>query len=138
MPEFVTRLAILAALGVLSWLIVAVSRIYINGRKRQALAAEPLTEGATSSTIRILAFSTETCRQCHTHQWPAIQRVVALRPERVVGEDIDATNHPDLVARYHILTVPSTVVLDGHGNVQAVNYGFVNTQGLLKQIDALA
>ena len=90
-----------------------------------------------ASAVRILAFSTETCRQCHTHQWPAIQRVLALRPGQVVGEDIDALGQRDLAERYHILTVPSTVVLDTAGRVQAVNYGFIGTQGLLKQIDAL-
>jgi hypothetical protein len=137
MSELAIRLGVIAILGVMIWLTITTARAYVYWQKRQALSASPLVEGLPGTAIRIMAFSTETCRQCHTHQWPAIQRVQALRPDRVVSEEIDTASHPELVERYHILTVPSTVVLDGGGHVQAVNYGFINTQGLLEQIDAL-
>ena len=40
-----------------------------------------------------------------------------------------------LTQAYHVLTVPSTVVLDAEGNAHAVNYGFANTQRLPQQVD---
>jgi len=50
--------------------------------------------------------------------------------------EIDAPTTPDLVHQYHVLTVPTTVILDPSGRAQAVNYGFANTQRLLEQVDA--
>jgi len=49
--------------------------------------------------------------------------------------DVDATTERDLVQAYHVMTVPSTVILDAAGQAQAVNYGFAHTQRLLTQID---
>lgn len=137
MVALAIRFGIIVALGLVAWLVVVGGRAFIARRQRQVLAAPPLTAGAMDGAIRILAFSSATCRQCHTHQWPAVQRVLSLRQGRVVAEDVDAPSHPDLAARYQILTLPATVVLDGTGRAHAVNYGFANTQRLLTQIDAL-
>ncbi len=137
MTDLLVRLGIVLALGVVAWLAVTGGRAFVGGRQRRALTAAPLLDGGTNGLVRILAFSSETCRQCHTHQWPAVQRVLALRAGSLMVEDVDAPGHPDLAARYRILTVPSTVVLDGSGQVHAVNYGFANTQKLLAQVDAL-
>ncbi len=49
--------------------------------------------------------------------------------------DVDATMEHQLTQAYHVLTVPSTVVLDAEGNAHAVNYGFANTQRLPQQVD---
>ncbi|MBA3827094.1 MAG: thioredoxin family protein [Ktedonobacterales bacterium] len=137
MMDVLWRGGVIVALGVVTWLVVAGGRAFVGGRQRRALAAPPLLDGGTNGLVRILAFSSDTCRQCHTHQWPAVQRVLAQRVGRIVVEEVDAPSHPDLAERYRILTVPSTVVLDGDGQVRAVNYGFANTQKLLEQVDAL-
>lgn len=138
MSDTTIRLAIVLALGVLTWLIIAVGRAYIGWQRGRALKAAPLTGGTTPGQVKILAFSSDTCRQCHTHQMPALQRLLSMRPERVIVEEIDAPSNPELAERYHILTLPSTVVLDATGHAQSVNYGFANTQLLLKQVDALS
>ena len=49
--------------------------------------------------------------------------------------DVDAPSEQELVQTYHVMTVPSTVILDARGQAQAINYGFANTQRLLTQID---
>jgi thioredoxin-like negative regulator of GroEL len=68
---------------------------------------------------------------------PALQRVSEARKNQVSVEEIDAPTSPDLTRRYQVLTLPTTVVLDAAGRVQAVNYGLTNTQRLLEQVDAV-
>lgn len=87
--------------------------------------------------MRILAFSSADCHQCHTMQTPALQRVTGARKYQVSVEEIDAPGSPELTRRYQVLTVPTTVVLDAAGRVHAVNYGFASTQRLLDQVDAV-
>jgi thioredoxin-like negative regulator of GroEL len=89
------------------------------------------------SPVRILAFSSADCRQCHTLQRPALLRVAELREDIVSVVNIDAPSSPDLTERYQVLTVPTTVVLDATGKAHAVNYGFTNAQRLLEQVDAV-
>jgi len=146
MPALVIRIGIVALIGLLTWGIVWIARRYVEGRRRVALAALPLTGHASGDVqgslvldtpVRILAFSSDDCRQCHTLQTPALQRVMEARASRVGVEQIDAPSSPELTERYQVLTVPTTVVLDAGGRVQAVNYGFANTQRLLEQVDAV-
>ena len=141
MLEIVMRLGILSIVGGATVLLIWAGRSYVEAQRRQALAAgkpssdaEP-TEVASQSSIRILAFSSEDCRQCHQLQEPALKRVLEVCGDAVSIVDIDATTDERLVQKYHILTVPSTVILDAAGNARAVNYGFANTQRLLAQVD---
>lgn len=135
--DLLVRLGILLTVGLLTMGLVRGGQAFVARQRRRALVAAPLVTSAMGrAPIHILVFSSADCRQCHTHQQPAIQRVLTLRAGAVSAEEIDAPSSPDLTERYHILTVPSTVVLDATGKAQAVNYGFAPTQQLLDQIDA--
>ena len=85
--------------------------------------------------VRILAFSSATCHQCHQLQAPALKRVLEARGTDVSVVDVDAPGEPELTQHYQVLTVPTTVVLDAMGHARAVNYGFANTGKLLEQVD---
>ncbi len=61
--------------------------------------------------------------------------MLEARRDDVSVVEIDAPDSPELTQRYHVLTLPTTVILDGTGQVHAVNYGFANTQRLLEQVD---
>lgn len=141
MVEIVTRLGILAVVGMGTVLLVWMGRSYVEAQRRRAMAARTLDDGNTAAAedghapIRILAFSSADCRQCHQLQEPALKRVVEARGDAVRVVDVDATSDEQLVQAYHVLTVPSTVILDAAGNAHAVNYGFANTQCLLAQVD---
>ncbi|MBO0790174.1 MAG: thioredoxin family protein, partial [Ktedonobacteraceae bacterium] len=144
MPDIAIRLGVLALVGLAIWLLSRVGRNFVERRRRQALAAAPLAASVTHSTpasdpssVRILAFSSADCRQCHQLQAPALARVQQARGAAVTVMEIDATSEHDLTQAYHILTVPSTVVLDAHGKAHAVNYGFANAQRLLAQVDTV-
>lgn len=150
MVETTIRLLVLVLASIATWLVVWSGRRYVETQRRRALAAAPIgiitTSGSAargmpdeqvvnSSSVRILAFSSADCHQCHQLQAPALQRVLEARGERVSVLEVDATAEHELVQTYHVLTVPSTVVLDASGNAHAVNYGFANTQRLLAQVD---
>jgi thioredoxin-like negative regulator of GroEL len=140
----IVRLAVLLGVGLLTWSFVTVGRRLVDARRQRALAASPpdtlsdmikTVEGASMARVRILAFSSPDCRQCHQLQQPALERVLEARGESVSVIDIDAPSSPELTQRYQVLTVPTTVILDAEGYAYAVNYGFANTQRLLEQID---
>lgn len=149
MSTLILRSAILVLVGLLTCGIVWSGRRYVEGRRRIALAAQPVFEAArsniagqfdqqTASTpVHILVFSSADCHQCHKYQIPALQRVTEARKYQVSVEEIDAPASPELAQRYQVLTLPTTVVLDATGRVQAVNYGLANTQRLLEQVDTV-
>lgn len=141
MPMFITRAGVLVLVTILLWLLVWSGRRFVGMQRRLALAAAPMTPGldvddtTSLSLVRILAFSSDDCRQCHELQIPALQRVLEARGTKVSVAEVDAPNSPELTQRYRVLTVPSTVVMDAQGRARAVNYGFANTQRLLEQVD---
>jgi thiol:disulfide interchange protein len=150
MSEIITRLGLLILLSIVTWLIVLLGKHFVELKRRQALAAAPLWAEAgtttaasrdgtigTLSLVRILAFSSDDCQQCKRLQAPALERVLQARREAVVITEVDATTEHELTQAYHVLTVPSTVILDTAGNAHAVNYGFANTNRLLTQVDEI-
>lgn len=144
MAAIFARIVVLAALAALCWGIVRVGQRYVEAKRRSALSAAPLPRpvdntscAGTSARVRILAFSSDDCAQCHRMQAPALARVREARPDGVVVvEEVDAPSSPELAGRYSVLTVPTTVVLDAAGRAHAVNYGFAGTNKLLEQVDA--
>ena len=147
MADTLVRLIVLILISLLLYLVVWSGRRYVERQRRAALAASPLEtlpiaiaandQGTNSppSNVRILAFSSTDCQQCHTLQAPALQRLMEARRDDVSVVEVDAPGSPQLTQRYHVLTLPTTVILDATGQVHAVNYGFANTQRLLAQVD---
>jgi len=142
MTVFMLRIGVLVLVSILLLLVVWSGRRFVEAQRRRALAAVPLTSGggdtdahASLSLVRILAFSSADCRQCHEMQIPALQRVLDARGSKVSVAEVHAPNSPDLAQRYRVLTLPSTVIMDAAGHAHAVNYGFANTQRLLDQVD---
>ena len=156
------RLVTLAVVVLALWAVVWPARRFVEARRQQALRATPAladaallrsagivavhAEAATDANgdvqqpagrmIHILAFSSADCRPCHTLQKPALERLLAKRPDALTVAYIDAPSSPELTRRYQVLTVPTTVVLDTTGKPQAINYGFANAEKLLAQVDA--
>src|SRR5487761_2260550 len=92
MQEAILRLGIVLLVGVAAWLLVQAGKSFVERQRQRALVAAPLATQATysdqsleqmGSPVRILAFSSEDCRQCHQLQAPALQRVLAARGEMV-------------------------------------------------------
>jgi thioredoxin-like negative regulator of GroEL len=140
MQDLLVRLGILALAALLVWLAVGAVRRFIDSERRRALTAAPVLSAsaeAPGAKVRILAFSSETCRPCYTLQRPALEALTAQHRDVVAVSWIDAPTSPELTERFHVLTVPTTVVLDAQNQVQAINYGFAPTSRLLEQINAI-
>lgn len=142
MAATLARLGGVVLLALLTWLAIVAVRQFIERRRRQVLVtAAPLSPASgfddVGRPVRILAFSSDDCAQCHRLQAPALRRVTEARPDAVGVVEIDAPTSPELTARYRVLTLPTTVVLDAGGQARAVNYGFANSERLLAQVDAL-
>jgi hypothetical protein len=153
MSDFVLHLAILVLIAVFVIVFLLAARRFYGEYQRQHVsssieALDPLAqidifanEDAepvyAAARVRILAFGNEDDRQCRILQAPVLRRVVEAKGDAVSVINIDASNSPELTQRYHVLTVPTTVLLDAHGKTYAVNYGFTNAQSLLKQVDEI-
>ena len=144
MTVFMLRIGVLVLVSILLLLVVWSGRRFVEAQRRRALADVPFPSSggdrdasASLSLVRILAFSSADCRQCHEMQIPALQRVLDARGSKVSIAEVDAPNSPDLAQRYRVLTLPSTVIMDAAGRAHAVNYGFANTQHLLDQVDEI-
>jgi thioredoxin-like negative regulator of GroEL len=147
MPEIIVRVGVLVLLSLLLFFLAWSGRQFVKLQSRRALAAPPdirtgvihhalADQSPDVRSVRILAFSSPDCKQCHQLQTPALRRVQEIHGANVSIIDIDASSTPELVHQYHVLTVPTTVILDSSGHAQAVNYGFANTQRLIEQVGA--
>jgi hypothetical protein len=136
MPSTLVRLSIVLLVSLLVVALVQVGRLFVRQQRRLALAAAPPAELSSGSRVRILAFSSADCTQCRTLQQPVLRRLYALRSAEIDVLEIDTPGSPDLAGRYHILTVPSTVILSPAGEALAINYGFAPFETLQAQIDA--
>ena len=157
------RVATLIIVVVALWVVVALTRRVVEARRQQALRATPAPQDIAllrsvgigvadsvaagprsdeaasrpaSPKLHILAFSSDDCRPCHTLQKPALERLLAQRPDALTVAYIDAPSSPELTQRFQVLTVPTTVVLDDAGKPHAINYGFATTEKLSAQVDA--
>ena len=83
----------------------------------------------------VLAFSGEYCLPCRTQQRPALERLQSRVGAAVHVREIDALQNMDLAEHYGVLTVPTTVVLDGRRRIVAVNYGVTTTDKLMRQLE---
>ena len=137
------RLAVLLVLGLATYATIWASRRIIEKQRSRALELDPIPELAEfaeedmSVRVRILAFSREDCRLCHTMQAPVLRRMQEAYGDTLAIATVDAPSSPVLMQRYHVLTVPTTVLFDVSGKVHAINYGFTNAQSLSRQVEEI-
>jgi len=129
------RLGIALLIFLLTGTLVQVGRLFVAHQRRLALAAPAQSALAGGTKVRILAFGSADCTQCRTLQQPVLRRLQALHSTQIDVLEIDAPGAPELAGRYHILTVPSTVILGPEGKAVAINYGFAPFETLQAQID---
>ena len=122
-------LVVLAGLVVRWW----VRRNAAAFRAHLAPLPHPATE--TTAPVTLLNFSSPQCGTCHRVQKPLVEKVSAQFPDQVAVVEVDALAQADLARAYHVLTVPSTVILTGN-RVQDVNYGLASAETLDRQLRA--
>jgi hypothetical protein len=77
----------------------------------------------------ILYFTGESCTVCRTHQEPALAKLGDVRIDKV-----DAIADRVLADRFHVYTLPTTVVMASDGHALHVNYGYAPAPKLERQL----
>ena len=125
----VERLLLTLAIALLATAVLAALRRLHQRRASRALAA---TTG--DGRPGILYFRGDHCAPCQvqSHHLRQLQRDL---DGRLAIREIDADRERDLAARYGIVTLPTTLVTDSHGQVKHINYGLVATATLAHQLE---
>ena len=77
----------------------------------------------------IIYFTGESCTVCRTHQEPALARLDGVRIDKV-----NAIEERTLADRFHVYTLPTTVVMAPDGRALHVNYGYAPATKLERQL----
>ena len=120
-----TQLLALAVAGIVV-LVAACLEIF------RARRARTKTVGATAEVAGepyVLYFTGEGCTVCRTHQEPALAKLGPVRVDKV-----DAIAERELADRFHVYTLPTTVVMSPEGRALHVNYGYATAPKLERQL----
>lgn len=115
-------------LGVLAY------RLLLSIQHRLALKAG---YAGASGRPALLVFTSPTCAPCKFQQLPIIDRLMGGWGERIDLRVIDVTEQPDAAARFGVWSLPTTIVLDAHGRVQAINQGIAGEKKLQEQFSRI-
>jgi thiol-disulfide isomerase/thioredoxin len=134
----IERMLILVATALAVTVIWGTLRLWRAWQLRRLSTRTPLSELIPTGKPAVLAFSAPHCRDCHTLQAPALERLRAQLHDRATIASVSALEHPQLVEHLGILTVPSTVVVDAQGVVRHLNLGFASDAKLREQLAQVA
>ena len=124
MLERLALVLVLAAAGVAAYALLR--QLHMRRMQPAAVAGRPT----------LLYFRSDTCAVCPT-QGRYVDEWAAQWGDMTV-ERVDAERDPDTAARYRVFTLPTTVLLDGRGQVRHVNYGLTDAHKLGRQLAQLA
>ncbi len=82
----------------------------------------------------LVYFTTPTCAPCRLQQTPILQTLAHRWGDRLHIVRIDATEYPELASKWGVFSVPTTFVLDSHGETQHVHNGVVAEAVLTQQL----
>jgi thioredoxin-like negative regulator of GroEL len=116
------------ALAVVSTVVLAAAGLE---RLRSARARSRAVGGVAGPSAEpyILYFTGEGCTVCRTHQEPALAKLGSVRVDKV-----DAIAERALADRFHVYTLPTTVVMSPDGKAVHVNYGYAPAPKLERQL----
>jgi thioredoxin-like negative regulator of GroEL len=116
------------ALAVVSVVVLAAACLEVF-RSRRARARAAGAVAAPAAEPYILYFTGDGCTVCRTHQEPALAKLGAVRVDKV-----DAIAERELADRFHVYTLPTTVVMSRDGAALHVNYGYAPAPKLERQL----
>lgn len=86
----------------------------------------------------IVYFTAPDCAPCKTIQRPALSKLLTLTGDSVQVIEIDATQRPDLAEQWGVMSVPTTFLLDAHGEARYVNNGVTRVEKLMEQLQTFS
>ena len=117
------------------WALAAVGIVVLTAgclegfRSRRARGQATGAIAAPAIEPYILYFTGEGCTVCRTHQEPALAKLGAVRVDKV-----DAIANRMIADRFHVYTLPTTVVMSSEGRALHVNYGYAPASKLERQL----
>ena len=120
-----TQLWALAVAGI----VVLAAACFEVFRSRRARAKSVGATAEAASEPYVLYFTGEGCTVCRTHQEPALAKLGPVRVDKV-----DAIAERALADRFHVYTLPTTVVMSPEGRALHVNYGYATAPKLERQL----
>jgi thioredoxin-like negative regulator of GroEL len=123
-----TQLWALAAAGAV---VLAAAGLELWRSRHARARALGLTATTVSADIEpyVLYFTGENCSVCRTHQEPALAKLAGVRIDKV-----DAIAERELADRFHVYTLPTTVVMSAAGKSLHINYGYAPATKLESQL----
>jgi len=109
--------------------VVLAAAILEFARAARARRRALLATAAPAGEPYILYFTGDSCAVCRTHQEPALQKLGAVRIDKV-----DAVADRQLADRFQVYTLPTTVVMTPEGKPLHVNYGYAPAPKLEQQL----
>ncbi len=82
----------------------------------------------------IIYFSMNNCVPCQTQQRPALNKLESQLGDKVQIIEINSAEKPEIAQKWGVFSAPTTIILDGHGKTQHINYGATPTNKLIQQI----
>ena len=131
--EFILRLAsamLISLAGIGLYFAVTQLRLVILQRANRQVDLG--LDNFRASVPAILYFTTPDCAPCRTVQGPAMEQLRAEFGERLQIVTVDASERTDLADKWGVLSVPTTFIIDMHGQPRHVNNG-VTSAGKLRQ-----
>lgn len=82
----------------------------------------------------VLYFTSESCAPCRFQQAPALAQLHERLGDRFSLRTVDVAEDIEAARRYGVLSAPTTVIIDSHGAVRAINVGVASAETLQAQI----
>jgi thiol-disulfide isomerase/thioredoxin len=105
-----------------------------RGGQRRLLGSvvEPVRRSGPMPSI--LYFTGENCAICHSAQRPALRALAAGLGDGIEIREVDIAVEPALARQYRVMSLPTTIVLDGAGQITDINVGFTSGETLNRQL----
>jgi thioredoxin-like negative regulator of GroEL len=125
-------LAPLIALAVVGAAALLLQVQRVGQRNLVGSVVEPARLGIRMPSI--LYFTGENCAICHSAQKPALRALAASLDGGIEIREIDVAVEPALARQYRVMSLPTTFVLDGAGQILDINVGFATAETLHRQL----
>ena len=131
------RIAIV--LGMVGLLVLGYSAVrrWQVRRVRRLAATDPLLAGLLPGVPAIVYFTSPHCLPCQTQQQPALRALQSDLGGGLQIVEVNALADPEAAARWGVLSVPTTYILDRQGRPREVNYGVAGLEKLRRQLESI-
>ncbi len=118
-------------------LLLAALAIALFWLARQAHARRATGQLSPSGRARLLYFRGDHCAPCVT-QSHFLDELAPVFAGKVQFEQIDVEREREAASRFAVFTLPTTLLIDGRGQVRHINYGLTPAGKLARQLEEIA